>query len=126
MRIKNTGKVKISKGKIYYKIVEWKGGEDYRLLHYGIDREKRIPLNRWLEAEIKENVRDGSGDRRYTSGIHIFDDENSARQYSGKFKDEVGGKRRITTVVKCYAEGVKKKEHSKSNVYLADRIKVIK
>lgn len=99
--------------------------EDYRFLYHGIDGERRIPINRWINANIKENVRDGSGSRRYTSAIHLFDNWNDAYNYGARFNSHVGGKKRTTTIVKCLASGVRKKEHSKSNVFLADRIKMI-
>ena len=106
--------------KTYYKIIEEKDEELY-FLHHGINGSKKIQLNEWIEADIKEKVRDGSGGKRYTSGIHIIDGFDNVITYASKFKKD-----RKYVIVRCHAEEVRMKEHSKDYVYLANRIKIIK
>ena len=106
--------------KVYYKIVEERTIGTFCFLHHGINGSKKIPLNKWISADIKENIRDGSGNRRYTSGIHIIDGMENVINYRNRFKSS-----KNYTIVKCYARGLRKKEHSKNYVLLANSIKVI-
>ena len=100
--------------KMYFKIVEVKNDKYYTLFH-GIKGTKLLPLNQWIEAEIKENVSDGHG-TTYTSGIHIIDGFLNAVDYLKKFK------RTDRDILPCYAEGLKPKVKSKEYVYLADKV----
>ena len=103
--------------KTYYKIVEKKNSDFYTLFH-GIGGTRKLPINEWINGEIKENVGDGRG-TRYTSGIHIIDGLDNAVQYMKRFR------KNDRTIVACYARGLKRKEHSKDYVYLANSIKII-
>ncbi len=103
--------------KIYYKIVEIKNNDHYFLFH-GINGSRKIPINTWINANIKQNASDGVGNR-YTSGIHVIDGHDNALSYLKRFK------RNDRIIVACYAEGLKRKEKSKHYVYLADKIKLI-
>ena len=100
--------------KIYYKIVALKNNEYYYLFH-GINNNKKIPLNTWIKAEIKENVSDGVG-KSYTSGIHVIDGYENALNYVKRFK------RNDRVIIKCYAKNLSHKEKSKEYVYLAEQI----
>ncbi len=103
--------------KIYYKIVETDGLDIFTLFH-GIGGTRKLPIGKWVKAEIKENIRDGRS-TRYTSGIHVVDGLEEARNYMKKFR------RKDRAVVACYAKGLKPKSHSRHDVYLADEVKII-
>jgi MoxR-like ATPase len=103
--------------KLYYKIVETDGVDIFTLFH-GMGGTRKLTPGKWLKAEIKENIRDGRG-KRYTSGIHIVDGLEEARNYMRKFR------RKDRAIVACYAKGLKPKSHSKHDVYLANEIKII-
>ena len=103
--------------KLYYKIVET-DGKDFFTLFHGINGTRKLPLNQWIKAEIKENVMDGKG-KKYISGIHVVDGLDEAIDYMKKFR------RTDRVIVSCYATGLKRKTHSNHKVYLADKIKII-
>jgi hypothetical protein len=103
--------------KIYYKIVETDGVDIFTLFH-GINGTRKLPIGKWVKAEIKKNIRDGVG-KRYTSGIHIVDGLEEAKSYTKKFR------RKDRVIVPCYAKGLKPKTHSRHKVYLADEVKII-
>lgn len=103
--------------KIYYKIVEQRDDGIYTLFH-GINGTKKLQKGVWITAEIKENVMDGLG-TKYTSGIHIVDGLQEAKDYAKKFR------RTDRVIVPCYARGLKAKTHSRHLVYLADQIKIL-
>jgi len=102
---------------VYYKIVEKKNSNLYTLFH-GIGGTRKLPIDTWIEGEIRENVMDGHG-TKYTSGIHIIEGKENAEEYLKRFK------RTDRVIVECHAEGLRRKEKSKSYVYLANRIKII-
>lgn len=104
---------------MYYKIVEERGENNFFTLFHGIAGSKKLELNKWIKAEIKNNVMDGYG-TKYTSGIHIIDGCNNAKEYLKRFK--------LTNrvIIPCFAKGLRRKQHSKSYVYLADKIKLFK
>lgn len=104
--------------KIYYKIVEHKGDNIYTLFH-GINGTRKLERDIWITGVNKPNVQDGKG-TRYTSGIHVVDGLDEAKSYMKRFRK----KDRI--IVRCYATGLRKKEHSKSAVYLANKVKILK
>jgi len=100
--------------KKYYKIVQ-KDNSNIKFLFHGINGTRVIPINRWVEADIKENVMDGHG-TKYTCGIHIIDGLDNAREYLQRFR------KTDRAIVECYAEGLRHKSHSKPYVFLADRV----
>ena len=66
-----------------YKIVE-KTSDGIRFIYHGVDRNKNIPIGKWLTA--KEAItRDGSS-YEYLSGFHFFDTIELARYYLSRFK----------------------------------------
>lgn len=101
-------------GKRYYKIVQ-EHGNDIKLLFHGINGTKVLPINKWVKAKRVENAMDGVG-TSYTSGIHIIDGLEEARKYLSRFR------RNDRIIVECIAKGLRKKEKSRSAVYLADEI----
>jgi hypothetical protein len=103
--------------KKYYKIVELKNNELMTLFH-GINRNRKLPMNKWLKAQIK-NVTDGG--TYYQSGWHIIPNLKSCQQYLQKFK-----KKRKLIIVECEAKNIWKKEHSPNNVYLSEYIRINK
>ncbi len=103
--------------KIYYKIVEQRSDGIYTLFH-GINGTKKLQRGKWITAEIKKDVMDGHG-TKYTSGIHIVDGLEEAKDYAKKFR------RTDRVIVPCYAKGLKHKTHSRHLVYLADQIKIL-
>ena len=99
-----------------YKIVQ-KEGDNIKFLFHGINGTKIIPLDTVIIADRKFNVKDGVGNS-YTSGIHVIDGIEEAKKYLSRF-------RRIDRIiVECFAitAGLRKKEKSRSAVYLADQI----
>lgn len=102
-------------GKVYYKIVQKDNEGKIKTLFHGINGTKILPTKTWVKAKIKSNVRDGVGNS-YTSGIHIIDGLDEARKYLKRFR------RKDRIIVECLAKGLRKKEKSRSAVYLADEI----
>jgi hypothetical protein len=102
----------------FYKIVQIKGGK-FRTLFHTNNGTRDLPVGEWVTAEIRKGVRDGSGNRYYTSGLHVVEGLEETQKYKRKFK------RTDRVIVRCEAEGLRRKEHSKSKVYLADRIKIV-
>lgn len=99
---------------IYYKIVE-KDGKDYKFLFHGVDRDRKIP-EKWIKAE-KKLVIDGSGGTEYISGFHVLRTKEQAKEYLQNFE-----KTKNKVIIPCEVKNVRKKEHSRSEVYLANEI----
>jgi hypothetical protein len=100
--------------RVYYRVVELK---DEKLLPLFHRRKNPFPVGKWLKAE-KKIVRDGSGNTYYLSGFHLFKTLEEAKNFWNSIKKE------NRVVVACHAKGVRKKEHSRKNIYLADEIKI--
>ncbi len=105
--------------KTYYKIVEDDNGQ-LKTVHYCINRTRNLQKNSWIKADVKEVADRGQG-RRYISGIHILPTFEAAEDYMRKFKRNLTNK----IVVPCLAKGIKRKIHSRGDVYLANQIKII-
>jgi len=103
--------------KICYKIVD-KKGEDYYYLFHGINKSKKIQVNKWLTAERKI-VSDGSNSSKYESGFHVLLSYEDTEKYLQSFKNT-----KNRAIIKVVASGLRKKEHSRSNVYLANKMKL--
>jgi len=100
-----------------YRICERKGDKLLTLFH-GLNGTRVLPLNKWLNADIKP-VRDGKS-KIYISGFHTLPTKDECRDFIRMFRKE-----RDLVMVECEIEGIRKKEHSRSNVLLADRIKLL-
>lgn len=104
-----------------YRICERKNDKLYTLFH-AINGSREFPIGIWVEASIKP-VRDASKNKgtEYISGFHCLEDIDEARNFIKYFRKE-----RDLVLVECEIEGVRKKEHSRSNVLLADKMKLIR
>ena len=89
------------------------------MLFHGINGSRILDQNVWIDAVVKP-VKDGTSKTTYMSGWHIMPSAEECHSYLDKFK-HVENK----VVVRCEASGIRPKEHSPSNVFLADRIKVL-
>ena len=105
---------------IAYRICERKEDKILTLFH-ALNGTRVLPINQWLKADIKI-VCDGSRKRAksYLSGFHVFEDKKECKDFIRKFRAP-----RDLVLVKCEVEGIRKKEHSPSNIILADKIKLL-
>lgn len=101
-----------------YKLIDYKDGK-YNFLYHGLNRSMKIPFGMWLEANSKL-VSDGKG-TKYISGFHYFRHLEDALSYIHRFTIRQHMKRIAIVLV----DNVYKKEHSKSEVYLAKKMKMI-
>ena len=104
-----------------YKIMKYSSKYDdhYSTLFHGIEGSKHVPVGQWLEATKKWCI-DGSGGTRYLSGIHVLPSYNEAAKYLENFDDPTD-----KVIVLCEVKSYRKKAHSRSAVYLADKCKII-
>jgi hypothetical protein len=81
-----------------------------------------MPLGVWMDAEVKL-VRDGSKKtaKEYLSGFHFLEDIDECRDFIKKFS-----RPRDMVLVECEVQGIRKKTHSRNNVLLADKMKLIR
>jgi hypothetical protein len=56
-----------------------------RFLFHGVGKNTSVPLNDWVEAEVKE-VRYGAGENRYLSGFHSLPDMDAVRHWGKKIR----------------------------------------
>jgi len=104
----------------YYKIVDYEDGKIKTLFH-GLNGSRTLPTNIWLTADQKL-VRDGSTGTLYMSGWHVLSTYEECEQYLKKFIN-IKHKR----IIECEVGGeLRQKEHSRDNVFLADRIRIVK
>lgn len=106
---------------IAYRICEVKNNKLYTLFH-SINGSREFQMNVWVEADVKP-VRDASKNKgtEYMSGFHCLADLDETRKFIKFFR-----KKRDLVLVECEIDGVRRKEHSRSNVLLADRMKLTK
>lgn len=100
----------------YYKIVEVDNKGNIKTLFHGIDGSRVLPLNTWLDAEIKF-VKDGTSKTEYLSGFHILKSPETCRDYLEFFKHKHNKR-----IVRCKAKTIWPKSHSRHPVFLAERI----
>lgn len=104
-----------------YRILENKDKLPHTLFH-GVKGSRRLPLNEFINAEIKEG-RDGSGQKKlYKTGFHVVKTKQQAEDFFMKmFRIK---KNRVV----CRVEVGKlwRKEHSRHEVYLSDTMKIHK
>lgn len=101
-----------------YRIVEVKDGEYYSLFH-GTNRSRKLPRGIWIKAD-KKTVRDGSRATYYESGFHVL----TSKEEAEKFFQKLFRKYKNRMVIKVYAKGLRRKEHSRHEVFLADEMLV--
>lgn len=104
----------------FYKIVEKDTKGNFKALFHGVSGSKVIPVGEYVDSERKM-VRDGSNGTWYTSGWHVMIDLDECKQYLSKFKADLD---RVIVEVEVLGR-VWSKEHSPSNVYLCESIKII-
>lgn len=102
----------------FYKIVLNEDGV-LKTLYKGIEGSRTLRFNEWMKATKKWST-DGSGQKPYLTGIHVFKDKKIAKDYLNNFRTE-----RPRVVVECEAKGLRQKP-SNENVYLADEIYIEK
>ena len=103
-----------------YKIVEKEKNGDIKTLFHGLNGSKIMPMNEWITADMKE-VYDGSDGTRYISGFHVLFSLEKTKKYLSKFKTRLDK----LAIVKCEVENLRPKEHSREDVWLAERIKFL-
>lgn len=104
------------KEKKWYKIVDVVNG-DVKTLFHGLNGSRTLPYNKWLTAEMKM-VSDGNG-TEYLSGFHIMQSLEDSIEYLKRFKNI---ENKAVVLVSTKKEW--KKEHSPSNVWLCEKIKI--
>lgn len=103
--------------KHYYKIVDIENDQIKTLFH-GLGGSRVLPINKWLTA-TKKMVSDGKGTTKYLSGFHIMESLDDSINYLKKFKN-IENK----AVLLVSAKNIWKKEHSTSNVWLCEKMKI--
>lgn len=98
-----------------YRIVEIKQGHPHTLFH-GVQGRRKLPINTLVKADIKQ-VRDGTGPY-YTSGFNVLLSEEACQQYLERFV----APRELRVIMVFVNENLRKKEHSNSEVFLADHM----
>ena len=102
-----------------YKIVE-QHGLHLKTLFHGLDGTRTLPYGKWLTA-VKKDVKDGTSKTTYLSGWHVLMSRAAAEDYLGAFTKRLD----ILKIVPVDVRGeVRLKEHSRSEVYLADEMRV--
>jgi hypothetical protein len=100
----------------WYKIVDIENGVVKTLFH-SVNGSRKLPINEWLTA-TKKMVQDGKG-TEYLSGFHVMQSLDESKKYIKRFKNiENKG------IVLVEVESTWKKEHSPSNVWLAEKVKI--
>lgn len=105
-----------------YRICE-RRGEDLLTLFHGVNGSRKLPINKWLTANIKQ-VTDGNRktSTEYKSGFHTLLKLDECRDFTRKFRAP-----RDLVIVECQIKGrIWSKSHSRANVILAEHMKLIK
>ncbi len=101
-------------GRTAYKIVEMVDGNLLTLFHAGGTGTRIIPRDVWIRAR-EAPVRDGSGDRTYLSGHHVFLTHEACVAHLERFRK----RRERLVIVACLVRAVRPKVHSRAPVMLA-------
>jgi|TARA_R100001086_G_scaffold232773_1_gene154164 hypothetical protein len=102
-----------------YKIVE-QHGLHLKTLFHGLDGTRTLPYGRWLTA-VKKDVKDGTSKTTYLSGWHVLKSREAAEAYLRAFTQRLD----ILKIVPVDVRGeVRLKAHSRSEVYLADEMRL--
>ena len=102
-----------------YRIVECKDSHPYTLFHAipntSKKRSRKIPIEEWLRAENKM-VKDGTSKSEYLSGFNVLLNLKHMKEYTKRFTAP-----RTLKIIKIFVRPpLRPKEHSKSDVWLAD------
>lgn len=88
------------------------------VLFHALNGTKILPLNAWIDAEIKHVYNPGkSTGPGYISGFHVGLDEHEVINYLSRFKEP-----EKLVVCKVYVNIVRPKPNSKANIYLSERM----
>ena len=95
-----------------------------RTLFHGVHRSRKLPLDEWIEAEVKYG-QDGSGQKkkRYKTGFHMVDSEAAALKFLDtmfKYKNQ----RVVCRVLVDETAGTWPKPHSRHGITLVKRMKI--
>ena len=97
-----------------YKIFDIDNEKNLKFLFHGLNHSRNVTQNKWLKAK-KIKGRDGTGKRYYTTGFHFFKTLHEAEKWPGRMINR--------EIVKISVKNTRLKNH-RSNVFLADKIKV--
>ena len=107
--------------KRYFRVFEEKRGMPATLFH-GVHGSRKLPLDEWVNAEIKL-VKDGTNGKIYQSGFHVFLDRDETIAFFLRLFRHLED-RVIASVDVDKCAGIWSKEHSRGNVFLAARIRI--
>lgn len=111
-----------AKWKVAYKIfdlhLEQDGTAVPKTLFHGVNGSRRLPLGRWIEAEIKP-VTDGSRQTPYLSGFHAYPSLDAVKQW-------LHGAKNLDhrVVVRVHVSGLREKPKATRATILADRLRI--
>ena len=97
-----------------YKIMEEVRGNLLTLFHAGHTGTRVVPRDTWIRAH-EARVRDGSGDRTYLSGHHVFLTREACEAHLSKFRT----RQERLLIVECLVREIRPKMHSHAPVMLA-------
>lgn len=106
---------------IAYRICERKGDKLLTLFH-GINGSRVMPIDAWMTAN-KKLVQDGNRktSKKYLSGFHCLVDIDECRDFINKFRVQ-----RDFVLVECEIDDTWEKTHSRHNVLLAGKMKLVR
>jgi len=110
--------------KYYYRICEKKGDRLYTLFHSfekPTGKSRELPMGEWLTAHMGP-VWDGSRKtaKEYRSGFHVFKDAEECGRFIKMFRAP-----RELVMVKVLVGNTWPKTHSRSNVLLTNKMKIL-
>lgn len=97
-----------------YRIVEIKNTLPHTLFH-GLNGNRRIPTDQWVRASTAKMVRDGTGPW-YKPGFNVLLNREECEKYLERFTRP----RELKVVPIWVNDDLRRKEHSRSEVWLAD------
>lgn len=100
-----------------WKIVETDNGEDMKTLFHGVNGTKTIAPGKWITA-VEKMVKDGTSKTKYLSGWHVLLSEQEAHDYLKAFTKRL----EKLKVIEVFVKGLRPKEHSRSDVFLAKEL----
>lgn len=103
-----------------YRICDEKDGQPMTLFH-GIRGSRRIPLGKWVDADVKM-VHDGDNGTPYVSGFHSLKDKKTAR----RVLRETFKKLENRVIVRIRVRNSWPKKHSKHGVILSRQMRIDK
>jgi hypothetical protein len=91
----------------------------YRTLFHGNYGSRIIPVGEWVDAQIREEAKDGTSKTTYRSGWHALENYDECIDYLSRFKKRLED---LVIVEVKLAGDIWKKAHSRSNVLLSTRL----